>query len=273
MVRRAEGTPTAADRLEVLPRNGVYEQRLGLFDLVERREYGGHTLGHHRLSRTGRPHHEQAMPSRRGNYKRALGHLLVNDIGKVRAGAFGQGRASTSWACPRPHGQLGHTRAQLGNVLDDPCLPRTRGQRPQRPHQREALFFGKHVVGNETAHPAHLARKRELAYEHARIEPLGWYLTRAREDGNGNGQIEPRTRLSYLARGQVDREVRERKLKPARPKGTADPVTCLHDRRVGHAHDGYARDTLRNADLHYHGLHFYALEHTRARGIRIARHR
>ena len=88
VVRRPEGAYAGGDLLDALARHRVDEHGLLSLPLREGRKDGREPACEHGLAGARRPNHEQAVPSRRGDRKGALGRLLVDDVGEVERRRF-----------------------------------------------------------------------------------------------------------------------------------------------------------------------------------------
>ena len=71
--------------------------------------------------------------------------------------------------------------------------------------ERKVRVASKHLVGNLTLYGAYRAIKCEFPNEETAVEVVYGYLAREGKHGDRDGEVEARSRLSHVARSEVDR--------------------------------------------------------------------
>jgi len=225
---RFAGGGVDAEDLEML-----FERRRG----HDRRE----AFGDHRFSRAGRPDHEQIVRAGDGDFDRAAQRLLALDFRKIR-GAVARGRLR---ATPRHRGierrelrfvaQKTHRAIERVDTVDGQLLDHRGFLGGQRRQQCTAL-------AERACEPRHReraadrprrTRQAQLACDHPVAEILGFELARRGENPERDWQIIERAFLADVARREIDRGARARRMESAVVERRKNAIAGFLHRGIG----------------------------------------
>jgi ADP-ribose pyrophosphatase len=212
--------------------------------VVERGQDPRKSAREHRLAGPRRPGEQQVVTPRRGELERASRPLLaahVCQVGRARDGPVlprGLGTGRRPPLAPQVRHRLGEMskgdRLDAGERNLEPGLGRAE-------ESREAGATGALRRRERTAHWAQPAVEGELADRGVPREPVGRDLTRGGEHCERDRQVEPRSLLAELGRGQVDGDPTVRPLELGRRDPAPNPLLRLLTGAVGEADDREGR--------------------------------
>jgi len=107
-----------------------------------------------------------------------------------------------------------------------------RAKQVREPRLPSSLRRGEHAADRPQP-----AVQRELADCRVTTERLRWHLSRGSQNGQGDGQVEPRALLAQLRGRQVDRDPPHRPFQLRRGDAAADPFLRLLAGAVGQPDD------------------------------------
>ena len=215
--------------------------RLGAGELGQQ---AGEAPGEHRLARARRADQEEVVAAGRRHLERPLGRLLAAHLREV--GAAGAGRSPAA----RHPGRLARSRPQqvverLGQGVDRdrPHRPQGGGLAGGRGGQEQLLDAERRgELGDREAAPDRPdgAVETELAGEQPPGQGLLGDLAVAREQGQGDPQVQVVALLAQVGRGEVDQDHPRRQPEAGVADRPAHPLPALAHGGVGQADDAHA---------------------------------
>ena len=189
------------------------------------------------------------MASGRGHLERPATDRLAPDVGQVRfvggrRSARRRRRLGPRCLAAEDPGQVPERRCAVDVAATDERGLSHVAERHHEPERRRGVGQGDHA-----GDVAQRAVEPELATEGEGLGRGGVDLAGRHEQPHRDGEVEPGAALPHARGSQVDCHPSERPSQSARQDGSADPITCLTNRRIGQADDGETWQAVGDVDL------------------------
>ena len=258
VVRRAEG-PLGYDAL--LPQRAGDRMNLGDLQRLRKGEVGhdgGDAAREHGLARAGRPHEQQIVSARDGDFERpardglSLDELQIGALPRVhmRDKRFGRERRD----CLRAQ-QKAYRLRKRGDGIDL-CAAQKGGLFCVPGGNNEARIAVRPCGDEDGQQPrdgAHRAVEGELAQKYRTLRIRPDELLARLEEAHRHREVERRALLLSVRRGEIDGDLPHREGETAVLDGGAHALARLLDGGVGKPHHLIGGDAAGDIRLHFHG--------------------
>ena len=256
------------------PQKSMHLRHLERRLAVEPREQPDRPPRQHRLARPRRPVQQQVVPARHHHLERPPGQQQPADVRHVPLARRHPAVVPLRPHVPRQHRLAAQVRHQLRQRLE-------RIHHQPRDQRRLVRAVPRHRQRRKPAPPravCHHQRargrpqrpvQRQLAPQHQPLEPLPRHHLVARQQRTRHRQVDPRTVLALVRRGQVHHLLARVDLVPHMPDRAAHPLARLRQRPARAPHDRQSREPEPDVGLDRHHGRVHASD---ARRIRSGQH-
>ena len=229
----------------------------------QRWQQAGQALGQHRLAGTGRTHHQKIVIAGRRDLERPLCPLLTLDLMQIDIGSafdqFAGHRPVDDLAALEMIDQLNQRRwREYGQFAARPgCF----GSARLRANQGTPRGVGGDGSGQGAGRRPNAGIGAQLPKRQIILGDILGQDIEFGEDPDCNGQVEMRTFLGLVRRGEIDDQPLGRQRQAEGREGSPDPLATFRHRLVRETHYGKNRlRSTRNLNLYIHKASFGAMK-------------